>query len=745
MKETSEIRMNQDLNSVCRTCAGYSTNLLPIFGHDGMEKKLGAKINQNLPISVYENDLLPTKICSRCIFSLEASIEFKNICQKADETLKNMLAEQQPPDVLTEFPTLPDVEMADTTVSNNQWIKQENVPICNTAGLSFTDNNTFTIHTQQLETPKTELILPDIAPVETVFYNEVEITKKKRTRPIMPKIMPIPIANLMAPSMTIITTGGPNMTKQQLLPVIKLSTSQRQKSAMEQLMTDKIPVKNVRQILQRRQLNIPSSLIDRSELGNKSLLFDYEEEGMNVEVFIPDATLGSTDDPMETVPICVDVREHPFLCENCGKGFRNKALLKDHIIRKYIATNPEEFEFPCEECGKTFPTGYSLKAHLRNKRAQTVRVQCEICSQEVLKKNWPTHFARHNQDERFKCLICNQTFASNAQLKQHSSVHSSSKFPCEFCGTTFNRKSNLTLHRKIHTEPEALAHQVKCDICNYQSNDRYYMMHHHKVHFSTTLYAYTCPVLTCNFTSQNFDQLRLHCAQSHCREELSLYTKRKKRTQRVSKVLIAPYLCKLCSSVFNRPVEYSSHISQEHGVQLMAGHAIFTCNHCKDCYGSLVDLNEHLECHIEAHKYPCSKCTETFAVFNNRNQHLASVHSTKFECEICNMSFMTVFKLKEHMPSHSDIKPFTCKICGKGFKRKRTLGEHQKVHSDVKKFECEHCHAKFRWKGDLVRHATRHTGINLYHCSECEFSSNKRKEVEAHISENHSVIVDMQV
>lgn len=121
-----------------------------------------------------------------------------------------------------------------------------------------------------------------------------------------------------------------------------------------------------------------------------------------------------------------------------------------------------------------------------------------------------------------------------------------------------------------------------------------------------------------------FQALRDHCT-VHSRGELNLYTKKRKRAHRVGKNQIPPYLCSLCKSEFVRPVEYSSHISQDHGVELMAGEAIFTCNHCFESYGSLLDLNEHLEKHPEAHKYPCSKCSMTFAVFNARNHHLVTV------------------------------------------------------------------------------------------------------------------------
>ncbi|XP_059478142.1 zinc finger protein 678-like [Neocloeon triangulifer] len=747
--------MTQDLQTMCRTCAGSSTNLLPIFGHDGVEKKLQDKINSHLPILVMENDLLPTKICSRCIFSLEASIEFKNICNKADETLKNILGEQQP-----HWNEITD-EIVDHGKGDNmsiEWVKSEDkqeVVFCESCNIFFANMNSLLIHNQTSHQPQATLIIPTLDPMESVFYNEVEITKKTKKRQLLPKISLPLMQPAKTSELTVINPPPPKKPKSVLPPIIKLSPTQ---SKRIQEAPAQIPVKSTSKILSGKRLNIPSTPINSadggdpslglSELENKSLIIPplfggRKEDALDVAVFVPETQPFELGNPLEeSLPIHVNIpAEYSFHCDNCNRGFKNKALLRDHIIRKYILTDAAEFSHECEECGKKFPTTYSLKAHLRNKRARTIKIQCDICLVQVTKKDWSNHFAVHNNHERFKCLICQQTFGSSSQLNQHSSVHSNMKFTCDICDTVFNRKSNLLSHRKIHTE--ALTDQLKCDICNYQSNDRYYMMHHHKVHFSTDLNAYFCPVSDCSFKCGDFQDLLVHST-SHTRAELNLYTKRKKRGQRVSKTQIPPYLCSVCKTNFTRPLEYSSHVSQEHGVELMAGEAIFTCNHCLECYSSLLDLNEHLERHPEAHKYPCSKCPMTFAVFNNRNQHLASVHSTKFECEICQMSFMTVFKLKEHMPAHSNIKPFICTTCGKGFKRKRTLGEHQKVHSGVKRFICEHCNSRFRWKGDLVRHATRHTGINLYHCSECEFSSNKRKEVEAHIGENHSVIVDMQ-
>jgi Zinc finger, C2H2 type len=128
---------------------------------------------------------------------------------------------------------------------------------------------------------------------------------------------------------------------------------------------------------------------------------------MDVEVFIPDTPLFDLGNVEENLPIHVNITDDPgFVCDRCNSTFRSKALLRDHIIRKYIITNPDDFEHPCDECGKKFPTNYSLKAHIRNKKARQTKIGCIICNKNVTRKEWPNHFAMHNNADKFNCNIC---------------------------------------------------------------------------------------------------------------------------------------------------------------------------------------------------------------------------------------------------------------------------------------------------------------------------------------------------
>jgi len=131
------------------------------------------------------------------------------------------------------------------------------------------------------------------------------------------------------------------------------------------------------------------------------------EDAMDVEVFVPESPLFDLGSVEENLPIHVNIPTEPiYSCDRCQSVFKSKALLRDHIIRKYIITNPDDYQYTCEECGKKFPTGYSLKAHIRNKKARNTKVTCDICNDKVSKKDWGSHFAKHNNDEKFNCIIC---------------------------------------------------------------------------------------------------------------------------------------------------------------------------------------------------------------------------------------------------------------------------------------------------------------------------------------------------
>ncbi|XP_050101353.1 transcription factor Ouib-like [Anopheles aquasalis] len=89
-------------------------------------------------------------------------------------------------------------------------------------------------------------------------------------------------------------------------------------------------------------------------------------------------------------------------------------------------------------------------------------------------------------------------------------------------------------------------------------------------------------------------------------------------------------------------------------------------------------------------------------------------------CHHCGKTFETNVKLKNHLQSHSDERPFACDVCGKQFKLRRDLTMHVESAHEGKIFKCTLCEVEFRWRKGLQRHMLRHKGTAFKHqCQTC--------------------------
>ena len=340
--------------------------------------------------------------------------------------------------------------------------------------------------------------------------------------------------------------------------------------------------------------------------------------------------------------------EIPFKCEHCSKTFTELRKLKSHLISHSIEKN-----FVCQLCKKTFFRSHSLKRHI-SLHTEERNFQCEQCSKSFNTATYlKTHMIVHSDKKPYICHRCDKMFARREKLKNHEfAVHSGTKkaFPCEYCKTAFHFPNELKHHiKRVHLKEE----RFKCQKC-----DRgFYGLYGLKVHMPThsDLKPYKCEKCGMGFSKEG--SLALHCTQ-------------------------------VCSA--------------------------FKCNVCYKDFEGRNSLMRHIKCHnqdqiSEIKALPCEYCKKAFNVPNELKIHIKRVHlkEENFKCQKCDKGFYSSYELKNHMSTHSELKPYKCEQCEMGFSKKASLALH--CTQVCSAFKCNVCYKDFKGRNSLIRHVKCHT------------------------------------
>ena len=135
-------------------------------------------------------------------------------------------------------------------------------------------------------------------------------------------------------------------------------------------------------------------------------------------------------------------------CDKCGKLFKEKKRLKEHV--EIVHENKLPKASKCTKCELVFSTFHQMNVH-RNK----------------------VHFPT-----KYQCAICKQTFGEGGTLKKHIMiVHTEeSNFPCSICGKNLRQKKDLVDHLRAHSGEKPFA----CPYCPYRASSTSLLYHHKK-------------------------------------------------------------------------------------------------------------------------------------------------------------------------------------------------------------------------------------------------------------------------
>ncbi|XP_065206124.1 zinc finger protein 37-like isoform X2 [Planococcus citri] len=339
---------------------------------------------------------------------------------------------------------------------------------------------------------------------------------------------------------------------------------------------------------------------------------------------------------------------------------------------------------------------------------------CEVCGKVVSAKLFKEHMIMHNDPESMTCSCCDKLFSTVSSLKKHFIwTHTSLRpFMCDLCGSTFKRNDHLKLHREhFHANENSGGTAVKCSICGASVQTIVSLQSHMKrVHGQTKIESYdkdlnhkiladkTYECGICGLNFKQFSYLRIHIKFVH----------EKGLPWHINQGASGPYKCDPCNSTYATLQSLREHNRRRHdGAPVEKFHK--QCSHCGMLYRNRLHYSKHLA--KISGRPTCYVCWKDFDSADDLKVHINSDHLDElpFGCELCGVRFVYLTELRNHMYTHSKTKEFKCDECGHSFVRKDFLKSHQRRHKGIRNHTCEECNKSFVEFCDLRKHMQTHS------------------------------------
>ncbi|KAL7288098.1 hypothetical protein TKK_0017884 [Trichogramma kaykai] len=162
---------------------------------------------------------------------------------------------------------------------------------------------------------------------------------------------------------------------------------------------------------------------------------------------------------------------------------------------------------------------------------------------------------------------------------------------------------------------------------------------------------------------------------------------------------------------------------------------------CKCSFPSLYKLKEHLRTHTKERIVACPDCGTMFASNSKFHEHCKRqipLEVQGFQCSHCNKYYPTENILREHMRNH--IFHYKCSMCDMTCESPSGLAKHVLYrHTEERNFPCSVCSHRAKSQQDLDSHMNLHGPSSNFTCTYegCSYACKNAYTLDRHIEKVH--------
>ncbi|XP_074841309.1 uncharacterized protein LOC142008164 isoform X3 [Carettochelys insculpta] len=378
---------------------------------------------------------------------------------------------------------------------------------------------------------------------------------------------------------------------------------------------------------------------------------------------------------------------------------------RDRVLLKGLVVQPGEKPFGCSECGKSFRLRGNLVEHLWS-HAKVQPCKCAECEKSF---NCKSDLLRHEIIQRgekpYKCSECEKSYSRKLYLLNHQLVHTGERpFQCTVCDQSFRQKAVLISRQRLHT----VEHPYKCTQCNSSFSEKSRLKNHNRIHRGEPPYkcnecekSYSRKVYLLNHQRLHTGEQPFQCAQCGKSFMLKMSFMKHQRNHPGEK----PFGCSECGKSFRFNCK-SDLLRHE---MIHRGEKPYKCSECEKSYSRKVYLLNHQRVHTGERPFQCMVCEKSFrqkaVLISHQRLHTGEC---PYKCTQCDSSFSEKSKLNNHYRIHTGEWPYKCAKCEKSYSRKVYLLNHQRLHTGERPFQCAQCGKTFMLKTSFMKHQRNH-------------------------------------